>query len=245
MKISEIYEYLDTLSPFELQESWDNSALLLGDLDQEVAQVYLSLDASLEQIEHAAPNSLFIVHHPLIFKGLKDLAGEAYPRNLIKKMLEKNIALIAMHTNYDKTHLNAYFTEQILGFKEFRRDEFLIYARFESDFKALIEHIKKSLNLKYLRTSAIKNLHAKCGEIAICTGSGSELVPMLKKGVKCFLTGDLKYHAAFEAMHNELVLVDIGHFESERYFGESLAKHLQNLQIKVIISPCKNPFEIF
>jgi putative NIF3 family GTP cyclohydrolase 1 type 2 len=31
MKISEIYKFLDELSPFELQESWDNSGLLIGD----------------------------------------------------------------------------------------------------------------------------------------------------------------------------------------------------------------------
>ena len=116
---------------------------------------------------------------------------------------------------------------------------------FNENYEKLIERVKKSLNLKHLCTSFIKNLHAKVGEIAICTGSGSELVSALKKGVKCFLTGDLKYHTAFEAMNNNLALMDIGHFESERYFGESLAKHLQNLQIKVIILPCKNPFEIF
>ena len=57
-----------------------------------------------------------------------------------------------------------------------------------------------------------------------------------------FLTGDIKYHQALEAAHNNLNLIDIGHFESERYFGESLAKYLQNLAIPTIISNSKNPF---
>ena len=57
-----------------------------------------------------------------------------------------------------------------------------------------------------------------------------------------FLTGDIKYHQALEAAHNNLNLIDIGHFESERYFGKSLAKYLQNLAIPTIISNSKNPF---
>ncbi|EIF1242050.1 Nif3-like dinuclear metal center hexameric protein, partial [Campylobacter jejuni] len=44
MKLSEIYNFLDQLSPFNIQESWDNSGILLGDKDGEISTVYLSLD---------------------------------------------------------------------------------------------------------------------------------------------------------------------------------------------------------
>ncbi|EFU9812735.1 Nif3-like dinuclear metal center hexameric protein, partial [Campylobacter jejuni] len=44
MKLSEIYNFLDQLSPFDIQESWDNSGILLGDRDSEISIVYLSLD---------------------------------------------------------------------------------------------------------------------------------------------------------------------------------------------------------
>ncbi|HEE9027191.1 TPA: Nif3-like dinuclear metal center hexameric protein, partial [Campylobacter jejuni] len=44
MKLSEIYNFLDQLSPFNIQESWDNSGILLGDKDSEISTVYLSLD---------------------------------------------------------------------------------------------------------------------------------------------------------------------------------------------------------
>ncbi len=44
MKLSEIYNFLDQLSPFNIQESWDNSGILLGDRDSEISTVYLSLD---------------------------------------------------------------------------------------------------------------------------------------------------------------------------------------------------------
>ncbi|EAL5154128.1 Nif3-like dinuclear metal center hexameric protein, partial [Campylobacter jejuni] len=44
MKLSEIYNFLDQLSPFNIQESWDNSGILLGNKDSEISTVYLSLD---------------------------------------------------------------------------------------------------------------------------------------------------------------------------------------------------------
>ncbi|EID8697431.1 Nif3-like dinuclear metal center hexameric protein, partial [Campylobacter jejuni] len=71
MKLSEIYNFLDQLSPFNIQESWDNSGILLGDKDGEISTVYLSLDIDENIIKEVSENSLIITHHPLIFKGLK------------------------------------------------------------------------------------------------------------------------------------------------------------------------------
>lgn len=66
MKLSEIYNFLDQLSPFNIQESWDNSGILLGDRDSEISTVYLSLDIDENIIKEASENSLIITHHPLI-----------------------------------------------------------------------------------------------------------------------------------------------------------------------------------
>ena len=53
---------------------------------------------------------------------------------------------------------------------------------------------------------------------------------------------DKDYHQALYAKENGLNLIDINHYESERYFSDFLAKYLQNLKIEVIISNSKNPF---
>ncbi|EAH8533888.1 Nif3-like dinuclear metal center hexameric protein, partial [Campylobacter jejuni] len=58
MKLSEIYNFLDQLSPFDIQESWDNSGILLGDRDSEISTVYLSLDIDENIIKEASENSL-------------------------------------------------------------------------------------------------------------------------------------------------------------------------------------------
>lgn len=244
MKIAELYAFLDKLSPFESQETWDNSGLLLGNLNDEVSEIYLSLDMDENLIDKALPNSLFITHHPLIFKPLRDLANEEYPKNLLKKMLQKNLSLISLHTNYDKSHLNAYFTEQILGFKVEKQEEFLIYVKINLSFEELVNLLKEKLKLPHIHaTFSGKNIKEKLGEIAICTGSAGDLISKVK--APCFLTGDIKYHQTLEALNNGISLIDIKHYESEVCFANSLAKNLQNLPIKVIISASKNPFQYF
>jgi len=47
MKLQEIYNHLDKISPFELQEKWDNSGLIVGDMEREVSQIVVSLDIDL------------------------------------------------------------------------------------------------------------------------------------------------------------------------------------------------------
>ena len=73
MTVGEIYELLDELSPFELQEKWDNSGLLLGEKSQKIDRLILSVDIDARMIGKAEKNTLFVLHHPLIFSGLKRL----------------------------------------------------------------------------------------------------------------------------------------------------------------------------
>ncbi len=89
MRVREIYNFLNELSPFSLQSEWDNSGLLIGDLNTIVKTIYLSLDIDSELLESIEDNSLVITHHPLIFKGIKKIDFSAYPANLIQKMIQK------------------------------------------------------------------------------------------------------------------------------------------------------------
>lgn len=112
-----ILNSLNHLYPFELAESWDNIGLLLGRDDNEITQVYLSLDVSSEVLEQVPEGSMLITHHPLIFKGLKEINTLGYEGKLIETMIKKDITYIALHTNYDNVFLNKYFIQKILGHK--------------------------------------------------------------------------------------------------------------------------------
>ncbi len=240
MKISEIYQKLDTLSPFNLQEKWDNSGLLVGDMEKEFEHIALALDVDKESLEKVKENTLFIVHHPLIFSGLKELNFSVYPANLLEIMVKKNLSLIAMHTNFDKTHLNAYVFEKVLGFKKESQEDFVCKTTGEWSKDELLALLKRKLGLEVLKVVSPKD---KISSIALTTGAGASLIDEVD--ADCFLTGDIKYHDAMKAMSQNLMMVEIGHYESERFFVDVLIDELEDLGHLGIISQSKNPFKIF
>ena len=237
MKIAEIYDFLNELSPFELQEKWDNSGLLVGDFNEEISQIALSIDVDEKLIDSLENNTLLITHHPLIFGGVKQLEFSKYPANLLRKMVQKNISNIAMHTNFDQTHLNDYVAKEVLGLKIAKKDGFVAYFDIDEDFEVFTRRVAKAFNLEIVRTVAC---HKRVKRVALTTGSGCSLMRNLE--ADCFLTGDIKYHDAMEAKSINLSLIDIGHYESEHFFAQILEKHLKNLGLKVIIASSENPF---
>jgi len=235
MKLQEIYNHLDKVSPFELQEKWDNSGLIIGDMTREVSQIIVSLDIDFDMIGEAKEGTLFVVHHPLIFDKLSVL--DLAPSNLLEKMIQKNHSCIALHTNFDQTHLNKYVFEKVLGFTLESQNAFLCTAKGEWNYKALLKHIKEKLDLSTLRVVGKKE---NITSIALCTGAGASLMDEVE--ADCFLTGDIKYHDAMKAMSEDLMMVDIGHYESEKFFAEILLRELKVLPILAIIANSKNPF---
>ena len=238
MQLKQIYKILDALSPFELQASWDNSGLQVGEMNDEVEQVYLSLDVDSSLLEEVKENSLIIVHHPLIFKGLKSLDSSVYPAKLIKKMIKKDISLVAMHTNFDITHLNKYVASAILGYKNITCEGHICYFDVDCSFDELALHVKSALGLEIVRSVGEKKHIKRC---ALTTGSGGDLIGEVD--ADCFLSGDFKYHQALEAKENNLNLLDIGHYESESYFPVCLSENLINFPLKAIMTNSKNPFQ--
>ncbi|MDR0762771.1 MAG: Nif3-like dinuclear metal center hexameric protein [Campylobacteraceae bacterium] len=240
MKIEKIYKFLDGLSPFELQEKWDNSGLIVGSMSDEVECICLSLELDSEVIRNAPDKTLFITHHPLIFNAFKVLDFTKYPANIIKILAQKECAALAMHTNIDKTHLNRYVAEQVLQQKVVNSSDYICYFDTNMSFDELCLLISKKLDVQILK---IVKSTEKIKRVALCTGSGGDLIEQVE--ADCFISGDLKYHSAVAAKENGLSLIDIGHFESERYFASILLEHLKNFPLKVIITDSKNPFEYF
>ncbi len=239
MKIKKIYNYLNQISPFELQESWDNSGLLVGNLEQKIKKIYISLDLDLELIEQLPSNSLIITHHPLIFKPLKTLTPISYAQKLTIELIKKNISLISMHTNFDKTHLNKYVMQQVLGFKQYKQtSDFILTANIDMKFDEFAYFVKQKFNIK--NTNIVKT-HNKITSFSLTTGSGMGLLDKITTDV--FLTGDIKYHEAMEAKARGISLVDITHYESEKYFCECLYEELNEFKKFAIIRNSKNPFK--
>lgn len=93
-------------APLQLQEPYDNSGLLLGDLNDEIQKVLITLDITEEVIDEAIQHhcNFIIAHHPLIFKGLKRIGRHHWIDKCIRKAIHHDIALYAIHTNLDNLH---------------------------------------------------------------------------------------------------------------------------------------------
>jgi dinuclear metal center YbgI/SA1388 family protein len=239
-KINDIYDTLNTISPFELQGKWDNSGLLVGNMSDTFDTVCLTIDIDDELLESLPKGALIISHHPLIFDPIVRLNYHDMQSRFLYKMIKKDIKLISMHSNFDKTHLNKHLCENILDFRGKQKDDYLYETNIDMDFEKLLNHVATKLkkkSLKFVKTKQnIKN-------ITIICGSGASFLKNIS--TDCLLTGDIKYHDQMAAKAMGIGLIDIGHFESERHFGElifaNLQDYLKHKEIKVIIPNISNP----
>ncbi|MCK4570188.1 MAG: Nif3-like dinuclear metal center hexameric protein [Bacteroidales bacterium] len=121
MKIKELTSYLETLAPIGLQESYDNSGLLIGNPGSGIKNALICLDLTMEVLDEAIRDEfdLIISHHPLIFSGMKSLTGRNETERIVIKAIKNDIAVYAIHTNLDNIHtgVNAMLCEK-LGIKE-------------------------------------------------------------------------------------------------------------------------------
>lgn len=239
MTLGEIYDYLDHISPFDLQEKWDNSGLLIGGRDDEIAHIILALDVTSELIETLQPKTLIIAHHPMIFSPMKNLDTANVTASMITQMIRQGVSHIAMHTNIDKTHLNRYVATQVLGWKVDHEASFVCMMSPDITFEAMVAHVKKVFSLDNVTVIPPKR---PLKQIALTTGSGGSLIAGLEADL--FITGDLKYHEAMVAYEKGMGVIDVTHYASERFFGLALIDELKTLPINVTIRETKNPMTI-
>ena len=230
---TELFQYLESIAPLHLQEKYDNSGLLIGTSSVSVSGVLICLDCTediLEEALHLKCN-VVISHHPAIFYGLKSITGSNLTERLVMKAIKNDLMLYAIHTNLDNI-LNHGVNERIaqqLGLTiesvlrpvESGVDGKIIGAGVVGMFSEALDEIQFLELLKEkMKTSVIRHsklLERPVEKVAVCGGSGSFLMEDARNaGAQAFVTGDYKYHGFFEADGN-LIICDIGHYESEQY----------------------------
>jgi dinuclear metal center YbgI/SA1388 family protein len=113
----------------------------------------------------------------------------------------------------------------------------------ERDF---LQFVKEKMKCENIRHSVFMNKPIK--KVAVLGGAGSFAIHQAKiMGADAFLTADLKYHQFYEA-ENQLLLADIGHYESERYtknhIVDFLIKKIPNFAI-ILSEQNTNPVKYF
>ncbi len=230
MNTKEIINLIENFAPLETQEGWDNCGVQIDFDDREIKKVLLALDVTEQSINQAIEKKcdMLISHHPLFF---------------VPFSFNNNIPIYSAHTNLDKADGGT--TDTIIETLDFKHSQkvgdFLriVELNQQMSLNDLINLLKDKLELEAIRV--VNNLNQQSvKKVAFCAGSGVDFAGEAQRsGAEVFITGDLKYH---NALDSKIVLIDIGHFESERPVLKTIKKLLEPLNIEVIIADEKSPF---
>ena len=104
-RVKDITAAIESLSPLTYAEDFDNVGLLVGESEQEVTGVLVSLDCLETTVDEAIENNcnLIVAFHPIIFKGLKRLNGTNYVERTVIKAIKNEISIYAVHTALDNS----------------------------------------------------------------------------------------------------------------------------------------------
>ena len=226
-KVREIAEAIEEFAPRNLQESYDNAGLQVGNAEMEVNAALLCLDVTEDVMQEARKLgcNMVISHHPLLFSSLRKVTGATAVERIVADAILHNIAIYAAHTNLDSASQGvSYEIADTLGLTDIKvLDE---KADNPSTGLGVIGNIKGTPVLEFLRILKerfkVKALRyggparlLVVNRVAICGGAGSSLIPeAVAKGADAYITGDLKYHD-YTTWSQEILLADIGHYESE------------------------------
>lgn len=226
-KVRDIANSIEAFAPLSLQESYDNAGLQVGDPDANVSAILLCLDVTDDILEEAIKRScsMIVSHHPLIFRGLKNLTGATETQRIVMKALHNNIAIYSAHTNLDSTwegvsHEMAHMldVEVLLPLQPTLPGA--------NTGIGVIGSVKPTPKLEFLRKVkdkfGVKSLRYSQGDgslvikrVALCGGSGASFIDdAIAAKADIYVTGDIKYHD-FTEKGSLIILADVGHYESE------------------------------
>ncbi len=249
MKVRELLELVDEAFPLSLALDWDNSGMQVGDPEDEVGRVLVCLDVSGDVVAEALKFgcNVIVSHHPLIFRGIRSLRRDETLGRILFRLVESGISVLSFHTNVDAAEGGlADFVAHLLGLEvegpltsegigRVCRGSF-------SNIDELVEKIKGALG-KDVPLRLVEGPFAPIERVAVCPGSGGDLIgEAFSKGVQCYITGDVKYHAAQEAL-GRMWVVDAGHYHTELPFCSLMASFLEDRGLDCVVAESqKNPF---
>lgn len=238
--VREISSAIEDFAPKGLQESYDNAGLQVGDPDLAVTAILLCLDVTEEVILEAKERecNLIVSHHPLIFRGLKSLTGADITQRLVLKALKEDIAVYSAHTNLDSVwdgvshEIARKLSVKDLEVLEPKDSEKRSGLGVVGNIKPLpkiefLRKVKDTFKVAALRYSA-QSPGVVIRRVAVCGGSGASLISdAIRAGADVLVTGDVKYHD-FTSFGHEIIIADIGHYESELCARDILSRVIRD-----------------
>ena len=220
MTVRDVLDWLDRFAPFESQEEYDNSGLLMGDPAAEVTRILFALDATLAVVREAQAMDaqLIVTHHPLMFGGISRIRYDEPEGAVLAAIAGNRLNLIAAHTNLDRapggTGDSLATTLELTGIGLAGKS---IYVRAGAtvpctagDLLARVDHRLGSHAHLY------GNPALPVTRVAVGPGaSGAEYAAALQAGAQVFVVGDMKHHQLLATQALGLAVIEAGHYFTE------------------------------
>lgn len=227
VKVKDIAEVIESFAPRNLQESYDNAGLQVGNPEMSVTAALLCLDVTEDVIKEAKKRqcNMIISHHPLLFKGLKEVVGNTAEQRIVIDAIRSDITIYAAHTNLDSawngvSHEIAHALDlKEISVLEPKSDDPKSGLGVVGDIDPLpslefLRKVKKTFNVKSLRYST-QSSKLVIRRVAVCGGAGASLLKdAIEAKADVLVTADVKYHD-FTTHALDILIADIGHYESE------------------------------
>lgn len=253
--VGQILDILNQMAPPELQEDYDNAGLLAGCSDSPVNRIIVGLDLTDGLVREAIERDvqLIVTHHPIFFRGRKNICEEDAEGAAVCALIRGNMSLIAVHTNFDNAPCGVNDAlAQTLDLQEVRMLEHgmrlgrLPEPMSPESFSVTVE---KKLGGKARIYVSSPEMHIE--RVAVCGGAGGDFWPIAARaGAQAFVTGEIRYHDALAGAAKGLCLIEAGHYETEhvsiKLLADSLQERINALQYKVnVIVSVYTPFWCF
>lgn len=243
LNLLSVCEFLERFAPKQLAESWDNVGLLVGDPTQTIEGIVTCLTVTPEVVDEAieADADLIVTHHPMPFRPLKQITTDNTVGQMLLKLIQNKIAVYSPHTAFDSCAEGInYQLASGIGLTDIRP---LVPVEIASDSElpspvgagrwgkfadgsmplARIAELAKQVT----RAPMVKVVGRGTAEIetvAVGCGSAGELLSAtIECKVGCLILGETSFHTCLEAKAQDVALVLVGHYASERFAVEKLA----------------------
>ena len=251
MKIKDITSLIESVAPLETQLGFDNSGMLVGDKDEEVTKVLVTLDVTLEAVDRAIEvgANLIVSHHPIIFYPLHSILADDVTGYILMRAIRAGISIYASHTNFDNARGG--LTDSILA--EFNVIESSVLDEDGTGRVALIGPTRLSDIVARLRELTGDDTMRVSGDMdrlitkfAIINGAGGRDErlehTLVEKGVELFVTGEVKHSFALLLKARGIALIDIEHYHAEKIFNEKMSALIGASGARIVIFNDTNPY---
>jgi dinuclear metal center YbgI/SA1388 family protein len=240
--LADLLTELERIAPLSLAESWDNVGLLLGDVEAKCERVMTCLTVTSATVDEAIERqaSAVVSHHPILFKPVQKITTATPEGRIVWRLARAGIAVLSAHTAYDSaaSGINQQIAER-LGLLNIAPLSANTLGEEAADvgtgrcgdlpspepLDTFVSRLKACFSLGEIDCAG--PTEGRVQRVGIGCGSAASFLALAQRhACDTFVTGEARFHDLLAAEERGMRLILLGHFASERFALDHLAKDL-------------------